>query len=273
MSLIRLQKALANATMYSRRKAEDLIVKGRVSVNGRVVAELGAKVDPDRDEVAVDGTVIPRGENKVYFLLYKPRGVVSTTDDPQSRPTVTSLLQDVKERVYPVGRLDLDSEGLLLLTNDGDLALKVMHPRYGMKKTYLVLVKTVPTSQQLEHLRKGVTLEEGETRPAQVEVEEDSGEKGVGEVRHRRRKKEAGPPDVRSRWAERASFEAGGLGRPDTERPQAGVLQASQAFRGGATEESGSGKDYIGAVTLRETGRTFKKHMEPEFEKRPQNPG
>lgn len=177
MSLIRLQKALASATIYSRRKAEELIVKGRVSVNGRVITELGAKVDLERDAIAVDGALIPGGEKKVYFLLYKPRGVVSTTDDPQNRPTVTSLLQNVTERVYPVGRLDLDSEGLMLLTNDGDLALKVMHPRYGMKKTYQVLVKTVPTSQQLEQLRKGVKLEEGETRPAQVEVEKIQGKK------------------------------------------------------------------------------------------------
>ena len=177
MSLVRLQKALANATIYSRRKAEDLIVKGRVSVNGRIVAELGAKVDPDRDEIAVDGAPIPGGEKKVYILLYKPRGVVSTTDDPQNRPTVTSLLHNVQERIYPVGRLDMDSEGLLLLTNDGDLALKIMHPRYGTKKTYRVLLKTIPTSQQLEQLRKGVQLEEGETRPAQVDVDKIQGKK------------------------------------------------------------------------------------------------
>ena len=125
MSLIRLQKALASATIYSRRKAEELIVKGRVSVNGRVITELGAKVDLERDAIAVDGALIPDGEKKVYFLLYKPRGVVSTTDDPQNRPTVTSLLQNVTERVYPVGRLDLDSEGLVAyVRNKGTSVLR-----------------------------------------------------------------------------------------------------------------------------------------------------
>ena len=164
----RLQKVLANAGVASRRKCEELIAAGKVTVNGKVVTELGAKADPAADDIEVSGKPIKR-EKKVYVIFNKPKGVITSVSDPKGRSVVTDYLKDVKERLYPVGRLDYDSEGLLLLTNDGDLAHKLTHPSRHVPKTYLATVERVPHGTALEKLAKGIKLEDGMTAPAEVE--------------------------------------------------------------------------------------------------------
>ncbi len=164
----RLQKFLASAGVASRRASEELIRKGRVTVNG-VTAELGSKVDPDRDQVRVDGRLL-EAEAKEYWLLNKPPGLVTTARDPQHRGTVLDLVPAVG-RVFPVGRLDLDTSGVLLLTNDGDLANRLLHPRYGVDKLYEVEVEGTLSEAAIERLEQGVTLEDGKTAPAEVNVE------------------------------------------------------------------------------------------------------
>ncbi|WP_276351755.1 pseudouridine synthase [Cohnella caldifontis] len=164
----RLQKILANAGVASRRKCEELIREGKVAVNDKVVTELGAKADPYQDVITVSGRPIRR-EQKLYLLFHKPKGVITTMDDPKGRSTVRDYLKGIKERVYPVGRLDYDSEGLLLLTNDGDLAHKLTHPKHHVPKTYLATVERVPHGNDLEKLKKGIKLEDGMTAPAEAE--------------------------------------------------------------------------------------------------------
>lgn len=164
----RLQKVLAQAGVASRRKCEDLIRAGQVEVNGEVVATLGAKVDPAADEIMVNGRPI-RQEEKVYLLLHKPKGVIASVKDPKGRKVVTDYLPGIKQRVYPVGRLDYDTEGLLLLTNDGDFSQKLTHPKHGIPKTYHATVKGVPHGSLLDKLAKGIELEDGLTAPAAVE--------------------------------------------------------------------------------------------------------
>lgn len=165
----RLQKILASAGVCSRRKAEELILLGHVSVNGVVVNTLGAKANPYEDAIAVDGNTIETAHKQhVYYLLNKPRGYVSTTEDPQGRPTVMDLLSDVKERVYPVGRLDYASEGLLLFTNDGELANKLMHPSSEVRRTYSVKISGKLPESILQTLRKGVQLSDGFVKPVRV---------------------------------------------------------------------------------------------------------
>jgi 23S rRNA pseudouridine2605 synthase len=166
---MRLQKALAEAGFASRRASEELIKAGRVTVDG-VVAELGASADPDTQEIAVDGRPIT-AEGKEYWLLNKPAGVLSAVTDTRGRRTVTDLVP-TRARVYPVGRLDLDSTGVVLLTNDGDLAGRLLHPRYHVEKEYRVRVRGIPTKGALGVLRAGVLLEDGMTAPAGVEAVE-----------------------------------------------------------------------------------------------------
>jgi cytidylate kinase len=166
----RLQKVLAHAGVASRRRAEELILAGRVQVNGQVVTELGMKVDAERDAIAVDGGAIRPPAARTYILLHKPRGVLSTTDDPRGRPTILDLVE-TRARVYPVGRLDKDSEGLILLTDDGALAHQLTHPRYEHEREYRVLVRGRPDSVALRRLREGVELEDGMTWPAVVRPE------------------------------------------------------------------------------------------------------
>jgi pseudouridine synthase len=166
----RLQKLLSGAGVASRRAAEDLIRQGRVSVNGTTVTELGTKADPIRDIVRVDGRRVRGAERLRYLLLNKPRGYVTTRKDPQRRPTVMDLLGGVREYVYPVGRLDYDSEGLVLLTNDGDLAAKLSHPRHEVDRTYKVTVAGVPDTKALEQLARGVPLDGRRTAPADVRL-------------------------------------------------------------------------------------------------------
>jgi 23S rRNA pseudouridine2605 synthase len=157
---------LARAGVGSRRACEELIAGGRVHVNGRR-AVLGDRVDPDVDVVEIDGAVVPVREGLVYYLLNKPRDVVTTAEDPQGRRTVIDLLP-LEPRVFPVGRLDRDTEGLLVLTNDGELAHRLTHPRYGVEKEYLVEVEGTPSPGALRRLRDGVMLDDGVTAPARV---------------------------------------------------------------------------------------------------------
>jgi 23S rRNA pseudouridine2605 synthase len=165
---IRLQKIIAGSGLASRRKAETLIAAGRVTVNGKVVMELGTKVDPERDHVKVDGKHLSDAQPFVYLMLNKPKHVMSTLDDPGGRPTVKDFIRGVSVRVFPVGRLDFESEGLMLLTNNGDLAQALLHPRYHVPKTYLIKVKRILTDDEIRQLEGGVKLEDGMTGPAQV---------------------------------------------------------------------------------------------------------
>ncbi len=164
----RLQKILAQAGLGSRRTAEGLIADGRVRVNG-VVATLGTRADPEADTIEVDGAVVGVRQGLVHYLLNKPAGVVTTASDPQGRPTVVDLVP-AEPRVYPVGRLDADSEGLLVLTNDGDLAHRLTHPSFGVEKEYLADVEGVPSRGTLRRLREGVELDDGPTAPAKVSL-------------------------------------------------------------------------------------------------------
>lgn len=166
----RLQKVLAKAGVASRRKAEELIRQGKIRVDGRVVTEMGIKVDPEIQSVECEGIPLDSQEEKVYILLHKPVGYLSTVDDPQGRPIVTDLLKNIKERVYPVGRLDLDTEGALLLTNDGELAQRILHPSHEVNKTYVAKVKGSPGNKKLDALSKGIELEGRKTWPANIEV-------------------------------------------------------------------------------------------------------
>jgi pseudouridine synthase len=165
----RLNKVLSRAGVASRRAADQLIVEGRVQVNGQVVCELGHKVDPREDAIKVDGKRIPAApRSHTYLMLNKPKGYVTTLSDPHDRPTIQDLLRGVRTRVYPVGRLDFQTEGLLLLTDDGDLARDLMHPGSGVTKTYSAKVRGTPETGELERLRRGVRIDGKATLPAEV---------------------------------------------------------------------------------------------------------
>jgi 23S rRNA pseudouridine2605 synthase len=168
-TLERLQKVIADSGITSRRKAEELILQGRVSVNGQVVTQLGSKADPVRDQVRVDGQLLRRTSRRIYLLLNKPDGYVSTVSDPQHRPTVVSLVKCVaKERVYPVGRLDFHSTGLMILTNDGKLANHLMSPASGIPRAYHVKLKGQPDPKDLKKLESGIVLDGRKTIPCQI---------------------------------------------------------------------------------------------------------
>lgn len=158
MALQRLQKIIAAAGIASRRKAEEMITGGRVTVNGTVVTELGAKADATRDHIKVDGKLLQGAERHIYFAMNKPRGYVTTVSDPEGRPTVMSLMRHVGERIYPVGRLDYGSEGLLLLTNDGELANKLTQASSHVPKTYMVKISGRAAAEDIEKLRSGIKL-------------------------------------------------------------------------------------------------------------------
>ena len=164
----RLQKVIAHAGIASRRQAETMIAEGKVKVNGEVVRELGVKVS-NNDRVEVNGLDLTK-EEPVYFLLYKPRGVVSSAKDDKGRKTVCDFFVSVPERVYPIGRLDYDTSGLILMTNDGAFTNLLSHPRYQIEKTYVAKVKGIPKREQLRWLEKGVKLEDGKTAPAKVKL-------------------------------------------------------------------------------------------------------
>ena len=167
---VRLQKVLSQAGVASRRAAEKLIADGRVSVNGKTILTMGVKVDPRKDDVRVDGRRVKAAAQLRYILLYKPTGFVTTRSDPQRRRTVIDLLGGVREYVYPVGRLDYDTEGLLLLTNDGDLAARLTHPRHGVARTYEARVAGMPDREAIERLQAGIPLDGHRTLPAEVKL-------------------------------------------------------------------------------------------------------
>ncbi len=168
MTLVRLQKFLASAGICSRRKAEQYIADGRVTVNGKIVTTQGVKIDTKNDRITCDGKPVKPATKKVYYLLHKPAGYVTTLADPQGRPIVTSLLQGVKERVFPVGRLDYDTTGALLLTNDGELAQKIQHPSFETFKTYEATVANKPDRKKVRQLEEGLVIDGKKTAPAKI---------------------------------------------------------------------------------------------------------
>lgn len=168
----RLQKILARAGLASRREAERWIVEGRVTVNGSVIRKLGSQADPAKDSIKVDGKRIKPAAAPLYYALHKPPGVITTLNDPEHRPDLTPYLARLgeKRRLFPVGRLDYNTTGLLLLTNDGDFALRLTHPRFGVKKLYRAKLSACPTNEDLARLRKGISLEDGMSAPARARV-------------------------------------------------------------------------------------------------------
>src|SRR5213596_1611185 len=170
----RLQKILSQAGIASRRASDQLMLEGRVTVNGVTVTELGTKADPSHDDIRVDGRRIKSDERRRYLLLNKPRGYVTTRSDPQRRRTVIDLLKGVREYVYPVGRLDFDSEGLLLLTNDGDLAARLTHPSHGVARVYEARVLGVPDEHDLRRLGRGIVIDGRRTEPAEVSLRDQT---------------------------------------------------------------------------------------------------
>jgi len=180
--LERLQKVLAHAGVSSRRKCEDLIINGRVEVNGLVVLDLGTKVDPNKDQIKVDGKEI-NSEKLAYYLFYKPTGVITSVTDTHGRKVVTDFFRDISERIYPVGRLDNDTSGLLIMTNDGDLAYRLMHPSFTIDKVYLATVRGTPSKEKLNMLEKGVLLDDGWTSPAEATLIQSKTQPGQSVIR------------------------------------------------------------------------------------------
>jgi len=178
----RLQKIIARAGIASRRAAEEMILNGRVMVDGQTITELGGKYDSSRQKICVDGKPLTLAEKKVYYLLNKPKGYLSTAKDERGRRTVLDLLPEVSERVYPLGRLDNNTEGLLLISNDGDLMNGLLHPRYKVNKTYVARVAGIPTEKSLDKLRQGIKLEDGMTAPAVVKMLETSDSEAKVEI-------------------------------------------------------------------------------------------
>ncbi len=167
--LIRLQKFLSEAQVASRRKAEDIIAQGRVTVNGVVADIPGTKIDDERDAVCVDGKPVKKAEKLIYIILNKPEGCVTTVHDQFNRKTVLDYVDDIEQRIYPVGRLDYNTSGLLLLTNDGDLTYKLTHPKHNIEKTYEAVVDKMPTASAMERFRKGIEIDGRKTAPAYIE--------------------------------------------------------------------------------------------------------
>lgn len=165
---IRLQKYLAGCGIASRRKAEEIIKQGRVRVDGIVVTTMGIQIDPAKQIISLDGKRVQPENEYVYILLNKPKGYVTTLSDPQGRPIVTSLIKDIPVRIFPVGRLDLDTEGALLLTNDGSLAQKIQHPKFEIHKSYEAKVTGLPNKKKITQLEKGIILEGRKTAPAKI---------------------------------------------------------------------------------------------------------
>ena len=170
MSEERLQKILSRAGIASRREAEKMILEGRVSVNDKIINELGRKFESTTCKICVDGKIISQVESKIYILLNKPKNIISSVKDDRGRTTVIDLITDIKERIYPVGRLDFDTEGLILLTNDGELMNALLHPKFQINKTYLAKITGLITEDKLIKLRTGIKLDDGMTAPATVNV-------------------------------------------------------------------------------------------------------
>lgn len=179
----RLQKFLAEAGVASRRKAEELIAAGKIKVNGKVVMELGTKIDPKKDEVLyLDKEVSKKEVELVYIMLHKPEGYVTTAKEQFGRPGVMDLVRDVKERIFPVGRLDYDTSGLLLLTNDGDLTYKLTHPKHDVDKTYIAKLYGTPDDMDLQKFRRGVVIDGKQTKPAKMQIIEKGERQSTVEI-------------------------------------------------------------------------------------------
>lgn len=176
----RLQKVIAHAGVASRRKAEKLIVDGKVKVNGKTVTELGTKVSSN-DDVEVEGVPIDK-EQPVYYLLYKPRGVISSVSDDKGRKVVTDFLPEVEQRIFPIGRLDYDTSGLILLTNDGEFANLLMHPKHEVDKVYIAKTKGIPTKEQLQQLKKGLTVDGEYLKAVHAKIMSTDGKKNTAIV-------------------------------------------------------------------------------------------
>ena len=174
---MRINKYIASCGVASRRKAEEIILDRRVKVNGEIVSELSFNIDENKDIVEIDGKVISLSENHVYIVLNKPEGYITTVKDQFDRPSVLDLVTDIKERVYPIGRLDYETSGLLILTNDGDLTYKLTHPKHEVDKTYVALVKGQPTYEELKNFRDGLEIEDYKTAPAKIRVVDVNEEK------------------------------------------------------------------------------------------------
>ena len=217
----RLQKILARAGVSSRRGAEELIRQGKVAIDGQVVTEMGMRVDPALHRIECNGSLVTQEEEKVYLLLNKPTGYLSTLADPQGRPIVTDLIDGVSARVFPVGRLDYDTEGALLLTNDGELSQQILHPSFEVNKTYLATVSGKPSRQKLAELAKGIDLEGRRTWPARIKViatgsRQTTIEIIIHEGRKRQVRKMFAAIDHRVLTLERVAY--GGLGLGDLPR-------------------------------------------------------
>lgn len=167
---VRLQKYIADCGVASRRKSEELILQGKVKVNGKIVSELGTKVVSGKDKVSVDGKELEPRNSSIYIMLNKPEGYITTAREQFNRPFVMDLLSDVRERVFPVGRLDMDTSGLIILTNDGDFSYKVTHPKHKINKTYIAEIKGFPDSAEMSKFRKGLRIEDYTTAPAEIRL-------------------------------------------------------------------------------------------------------
>ena len=176
----RLQKVIANNGFTSRRKAEELIKLGKVKVNGEIIRELGTKVSGD-DTIEIDGNILERNEAKVYYMLNKPRGVISSVEDDKNRPTVVSLI-DTDKRIYPIGRLDYDTTGLILLTNDGELANLLMHPKNEVEKTYIAKIEGILTPSEFYGLKKGIVIEGRKVIPTHLKVRKTNEDSQIIEI-------------------------------------------------------------------------------------------
>ncbi len=181
MEELRLQKYLANCGIASRRKCEEYIIQGKVQVNGKTITELGTKVDPEKDVIKFEGREVRENKKLVYILLNKPIGYVTTVDDQFNRDTVLDLVK-VKERIVPVGRLDMYTSGALILTNDGDFVYKVTHPKHEIDKTYTVTLKGIAQNSEVEQLRNGVQIEDYVTKPAKVKILKTDPEKDISRL-------------------------------------------------------------------------------------------
>ena len=248
----RLQKVLAQAGVASRRHAEQLIIDGRVTVNGKKVSILGTKVSL-QDQIKVDGHSVERSEALHYYLLNKPVSVITSVSDPEGRPTVVDLMKDVPVRIYPVGRLDYETSGILVLTNDGELAHHLMHPTYGVEKTYRVWVKGPVGIKALESLRQGVLLEDGNTAPAKVvRVSDVSKETHVQSIGHHLEVLEVTIHEGRNRQVRRM-FAAIGYPAVKLERIRFGSLKlepslALGTYRALTIEEVGELRTQVGLL-------------------------
>ena len=174
---MRINKYIASCGIASRRKAEEIILAKRVKVNGKTVEELSFNIDEDNDIVEIDGHRIGLNEESVYIVLNKPEGYITTVKDQFDRPSVLDLVSDIKERVYPIGRLDYETSGLLILTNDGDLTYKLTHPKHEVDKTYMAIVKGIPTKEELKNFEEGLYIEDYKTAPAKIKIVKKDEEK------------------------------------------------------------------------------------------------